>query len=191
MSKVIFNIKKLQLVPITATDDKGTPTYGEPLKCPGAVSLELNASGEATNIYADGIVYAIINAASGYTGTLEVVKLPNEILKELFGYLEDKNKNLVETVSPVKEFGMQFACDGEDGSETRFTIYRASATKPGMNVQTTEDAPTVNNQSLDLTISGIAIADGSKQVVKSYADKTATNYGTYFESITVPTFAEL
>ena len=109
-------------------------------------------------------------------------------MTKIFGYIEDANKNLVEAVTSVKEFGLQFACDSEDGNEVYFTIYRASATKPNINLQTTEDAPTVNAESISLTISGITIADGSKQVIKSYAEKGATNYATYFDSITVPTF---
>lgn len=188
MGKTKFNIKKLQFVPITAVDDKGTPTYGDAIKCPGAVSITLDPSGEATNVYADGIVYAIVSSASGYTGTLEVIQLNKDILTKIFGYLEDEKKNLVEVVTAVKEFGLQFACDSEDGNEVYFTIYRASAAKPSINLQTTEDTPTVNNESLSLTISGIAIADGTKQVIKSYAEKGATNYATYFDSITVPTF---
>lgn len=187
MGKTKFNIKKLQFVPITAVDDKGTPTYGDAIKCPGAVSITLDPSG-ATNVYADGIVYAIVSSASGYTGELEVIQLNKDILTKIFGYLEDEKKNLVEVVTAVKEFGLQFACDSEDGNEVYFTIYRASAAKPSINLQTTEDTPTVNNESLSLTISGIAIADGTKQVIKSYAEKGATNYVTYFDSITVPTF---
>ena len=187
MGKTKFNIKKLQFVPITAVDDKGTPTYGDAIKCPGAVSITLDPSG-ATNVYADGIVYAIVSSASGYTGELEVIQLNKDILTKIFGYLEDEKKNLVEVVTAVKEFGLQFACDSEDGNEVYFTIYRASAAKPSINLQTTEDTPTVNNESLSLTISGIAIADGTKQVIKSYAEKGATNYVTYFDSITVPAF---
>ena len=188
MGKTKFNIKKLQFIPITAVDDKCTPTYGDAIKFPGAVSITLDPSGEATNVYADGIVYAIVSSASGYTGELEVIQLNKDILTKIFGYIEDANKNLVEAVTSVKEFGLQFACDSEDGNEVYFTIYRASATKPNINLQTTEDAPTVNAESISLTISGITIADGSKQVIKSYAEKGATNYATYFDSITVPTF---
>ena len=188
MGKTKFNIKKLQFVPITAVDDKGTPTYVDAIICPSAVSITLDPSGEATNVYADGIVYAIVSSATGYTGELEVIQLNKDILTKIFGYIEDANKNLVEAVTSVKEFGLQFACDSEDGNEVYFTIYRASATKPNINLQTTEDAPTVNAESISLTISGITIADGSKQVIKSYAEKGATNYATYFDSITVPTF---
>lgn len=189
MSKVKFNIKNLQISPITAIDDSGVPTYGSPVKCPGSVSLSLDASGESTIIYADGIAYATVASTSGYTGTLETYGFPTEILKDIFGYEEDTNKNIVETISVSKEFGLQFECDNEDGFTTRFTIFRASATKPNLAFNTTEDSPTVNTTSVDLTVSAVSTADGNKKIIKGWAEHDATNFGDYFKTITLPTFA--
>lgn len=35
MTKVLFNIKKLQMSPITAMTADGLPTYASPIKVPG------------------------------------------------------------------------------------------------------------------------------------------------------------
>lgn len=189
MSKVKFSIKNLQISPIENIDDSGVPTYGSPVKCAGAVSLSLDASGESTVIYADGGAYATVASGSGYTGTLETYGFPTAILKDIFGYEEDSNKNIVEVQSVTKEFGLQFECDNEDGYTTRFTIYRASATKPNLALNTTEDSPTVNTTSVDLTVSAVSTADGAKKIIKGWAEHDADNFGKYFEQITLPTFA--
>lgn len=191
MTKVKFNIKNLQISPIESIDDSGVPTYGTPVKCPGAVSLSLDPSGESTVIYADGNAYATVASGAGYTGTLETYGFPTSILKDVFGYEEDKNKNMIEVQSTNKEFGFQFECDNEDGYTTRFTIYRASATKPNISLNTTEDSPTVNTTSVDLTVSAVATEDGAKKIVKGWAEHDATNFGTYFTAITLPTFATI
>lgn len=184
--KVLFNIKKLQISPITAISASGVPTYATPILVPGTVSLSLDPEGESDPFYADGIAYYIGASSSSYTGTLENACIPAEVLKAVFGYMEDGNKNIVDTDQPTKEFGMQFAVDSDEG-EVYFTLFRVSATKPNMNFQTNEDGKTINPQSMDLTLSTVATSDSKYNVFKSYATKSMTNYAQYFTKITVPT----
>lgn len=182
--KVLFNIKKLQLSPITAIDTKGKPTYGTPLVCPGTVSLTMEAQGESEPFYADGTAYYSVGAATTYTGTLENALFSEEVLTEIYNYFTDKNNNLVETDEQPKEFGMQFAVDSDEG-EVYFTYYRCTSTKPGNNFQTKEGNTTINPQSVSITAMPITLTDGTN-VIKGYAKKGATNYATYMTSITVP-----
>lgn len=190
MPKVLFNIKKLQLSPITAISAAGVPTYDEPIAVPGTVSLSLDPEGESDPFYADGIVYYAGSSSSSYTGTLENALFSDAVLKAIYGYVEDSNKNIVDTDQPTKEFGAQFAVDSDDG-EVYFTFYRCSSTKPNLNFQTNEDSRTINPQSVDLTLSTVTTADGKYNLFKSYATKSATNYATYFESIEMPTIPEV
>lgn len=184
--KVLFNIKKLQLSPITATDDKGTPTYAEPIRLPGTVSLTLDPEGDTEPFFADGITYYMAGASSSYSGSLENALFNEEVLKQVYNYVVDSNKNIVDTDQPVKEFGMQFAVDSDEG-DVYFTFYRVSSSKPNLNFQTNEDTKTINPQSVDITLSTIPTEDGKYNMFKSYAAKGATNYDTYFTQISVPT----
>lgn len=186
--KVIFSIKKLKFFPITTISSAGVPTYGTGIDLPGTVSLSLDPEGESTIVYADGIAYVTLGSAASYTGTLENLLFPTEILKEIYGYLVDTNQNLVETDASPKEFGMKFACDSDE-EEVYFTLYRVSSTKPGINVQTKESSVTVNPQSVNLTVSTVTTEDG-QNILKSFAKKGDSNYATYFTSApTMPTFS--
>ena len=187
--KVWFNIKKLQLSEITAISDAGVPTYAAPIKVPGTVSLQLESDSSSDPFYADGIAYYTPSGSSSTTGTLENALFPNAVLKDIFGYVEDTNGNLVETDGAVKEFGMQFACDSDDG-EVYFTYFRVNASKPGINLTTNAPSATVNPQSVNLTASAINLT-GGQTVIKSFADKTASNYANYFTAIALPTIASV
>lgn len=186
MTKVLFNIKKLQMSPITAMTADGLPTYASPIKVPGTVSLKLDQEGESEPFYADGIAYFSAPASTMYTGSLENAHFPPEVLKAIYAYIEDNNLNLVETDDPVKEFGAQFACDSDDG-EVYFTLYRVSSTKPNINLQTKESKATINGESVNITVSPVVLADG-KTVIKSFANKEASNYSDYFSKIELPSF---
>lgn len=188
MSKVKFNIKNVHVAPITAIDDNGLPTYDTPIAWKGAVSLSLDPAGESSIFYADGQAYVTTDGAVSYSGTLEMALVTNEIKKALFGYLEDDNKNLVETDSAVKECGLQFEMDDEEGNQTKFTLFRVKFARPSMTANTTEDQATINADSLSLTVSTVTTSAG-KNVLKSYAEKGATNFDKYYDTVTLPTFA--
>lgn len=183
--KVLFNIKKLHFSPIESVDENGKPTYGESIAIPGTVSLSLESEGDSEPFYADGINYYTGPSSASYSGTIENALFGAEVLKKIWGYVEDSNKNLVDTTQPPKEFGAQFAVDSDDG-EVYFTLYRVAATRPSLNFQTNEDSQTINPQSIDITVSAIPDEENTTSVLKSYADKNATNYKTYFDAITVP-----
>lgn len=187
--KVLFNIKKAQAFKVASVSASGVPTYDTTkLLMPGMVSLELNTEGTSEPFYADGIVYYTAGAATSYTGTVENALLQQDFLVNIFKYFVDANGNLVETDETPAEFGMQFAVDSDDG-EVYFTLFRVSAQKPSHSFQTKEDSATINPQSFDITVMPITIGDGTN-VIKSYAENTASNYATYFDAITVPTRTE-
>lgn len=183
--KVIFNIKKLHLSPITEISANGVPTYADPLVVPGTVSLSMDSEENSEPFYADGEAYYTPTGAETATGTLENALFTNEVLEKIYAYVKDSNGNMLATDGQTKEFGMQFACDSDDG-EVYFTYYRVSSNKPGLNVTTNSPNATINPQSVNLSASTISLADGTR-IIKSFADKSATNYNTYFDAITIPT----
>ena len=91
--KVIFNIKKLQVSKITAISDAGVPTYATPIIVPGTVSLSMESESTVDPFYADGIAYYMPSGATSTTGTLENALLPDQMLKDIYGYVEDTNGN--------------------------------------------------------------------------------------------------
>lgn len=188
--KVLFNIKKLQLQKITSISSSGVPTYDSTvMSVPGTVSLTMEKESTNDPFYADGEAYYTPTGSETSTGTLENALIPDDVLKAIFAYMEDTNGNLVATDGQASEFGMQFACDSDDG-EVYFTYFRVSSTKPGLNVTTNAPGATINPQSLNLTASPVSLSNGMK-IVHSYATKTASNYSNYFEGIVLPTIASV
>lgn len=184
--KVNFNIKKLLMRKIVSYDEYDLPVYGDKLPVPGTVSLVLDNEQTSEPFYADGEVYYSPKGASQITGTLENALFTKAVLKAIFAYLEDSNNNLIETDDPTSDFGMQFACDSDDG-EVYFTYFKVSATnKPGINLQTSEQNAVINPQSVNVTCNTITLANG-KKIYKGFADKNSSNYNSYFENIVIPT----
>ena len=74
-NKVKYNLKNVHAAKLTETaDDGGTPVfaYATPQAIPGAVSISLDAEGESSPFYADGIVYFRSVTNNGYSGDLEI-----------------------------------------------------------------------------------------------------------------------
>ena len=76
--------------------NKTVPAYGPSKHLPGAVSLSIDANGEAENFYADNGVYYVINNNAGYTGDLEIALITTEFATEILGEILDNNGVLVE-----------------------------------------------------------------------------------------------
>ena len=86
-NKVKYNLKNVHAAKLTKGDD-GNFTYDTPRAIPGAVSISLEAEGDSSPFYADGIVYFRSTANNGYSGDLEIALIPEwfrtDILQEQY-----------------------------------------------------------------------------------------------------------
>ena len=73
-NKVKYNLKNVHAAKLTemVADGETTFTYAAPKAIPGAVSISLDAEGESSPFYADGIVYFRSVTNNGYSGDLEI-----------------------------------------------------------------------------------------------------------------------
>lgn len=143
-------------------------TYGTPVAVPGAVNLDLTPAGDTQKFYADNIAYYVTIANQGYEGTLELAKIPDTMLEEVWGYsLGSTSKVLTEDASAEpKTFALLFQVDGDQGNEY-YVMYSCNAARPAVGSQTVEETKEPRTQTVDLTVS--ARTDG-----KVYAKTTAT-----------------
>ena len=94
-NKVKYNLKNVHAAKLKK-DTSGAFTYENPKAIPGAVSISLDAEGESSPFYADGIVYFRSTANNGYSGDLEIALIPEWFRTEILKEELDKNGVLVE-----------------------------------------------------------------------------------------------
>lgn len=74
-NKVKYNLKNVHAAKLTK-DSEDRFIYATPQAIPGAVSISLEAEGDSSPFYADGIVYFRSTANNGYSGDLEIALIP-------------------------------------------------------------------------------------------------------------------
>ena len=136
-NKVKYNLKNVHAAKLSKGEE-GNLVYTTPVAIPGAVSISLDAEGDSSPFYVDGIVYFRSSSNNGYSGDLEIALIPEwfrvDILKEEL----DKNKVLVEKsdVTETEKFALLFEFEGD---EYGIRLYNCSATRPSIESETKED----------------------------------------------------
>lgn len=182
-NKVKYNLKNVHAAKLTKTED-GEYTYETPKAIPGAVSISLDAEGDSSPFYADGIVYFRSTANNGYSGDLEIALIPEWFRTEILKEVLDKNGVLVEsaTVTEMEKFALLFEFDG-DVRCIRHVLYNCSASRPSIESETKEDAIEPGTEKLSLT------ADPREDgLVKSRTGDATdeTTYGNWYKNVYIP-----
>ena len=114
-NKVKYNLKNVHAAKLTKNED-GTYTYATPQAIPGAVSISLDAEGDSSPFYADGIVYFRSTANNGYSGDLEIALIPEWFRTDILKETLDKNGVLIESskVTEMEKFALLFEFDVAD-----------------------------------------------------------------------------
>lgn len=182
-NKVKYNLKNVHAAKLSK-DEEGNLVYTTPVAIPGAVSISLDAEGDSSPFYADGIVYFRSSSNNGYSGDLEIALIPEwfrvDILKEEL----DKNKVLVEKsdVTETEKFALLFEFEGDEHG-IRHVLYNCSASRPSIESETKEDTIEPGTEKLSLT------ADPREDgLVKSRTgDNTeSTVYENWYKSVYIP-----
>ena len=188
-NKVKFNLKNVHAAKLTETVTEGVTSfsYDTPRAIPGAVSISLDAEGESSPFYADGIVYFRSVTNNGYSGDLEMALVPEwfrtEILQEALdakGVLVEKSDNK-ESV----KFALLFEFDG-DVNCIRHVLYNCTSSRPSIESETKED--TIEPGTETLSITADPRADG---LVKARTGDTtdAATYAGWYQTVYLPTAA--
>ena len=185
-NKVKYNLKNVHAAKLTETVVEGVTnySYATPQAIPGAVSITLDAEGDSSPFYADGIVYFRTYANNGYSGDLEIALIPEWFRTEILKETLDTNGVLVEKADNTEsvKFALLFEFDGDERA-IRHVMYNCSASRPSIESSTKEETIEPGTETLSLT------ADPREDgLVKSRTGDTtsAATYAGWYQSVYVP-----
>lgn len=185
-NKVKYNLKNVHAAKLTETVTEGVTSYSyaTPQAIPGAVSITLDAEGDSSPFYADGIVYFRSYANNGYSGDLEIALIPEWFRTEILKEVLDTNGILVEKADNAEsvKFALLFEFDGDERA-IRHVMYNCSTSRPSIESSTKEETIEPGTETLSLT------ADPREDgLVKSrIGDTTAkATYDGWYQSVYVP-----
>ena len=183
-NKVKFGLSNVHVAKIIKGED-GAITYDTPFKIPGAVNLSLDAEGDNEPFYADNMKYYESYANNGYSGELEIAKIPDEFLKEILGQTIDSAGGVLETINDViSPFAFMYQIEGDE-TGTRFCYYNTTVSRPSTEASTTEDTKTPNTDTLSITTSARE-DNGQVRYKLALSDTNKTEYDAFFDEVPEP-----
>lgn len=153
-NKIKYNIKNVHVAKLTEAEEPGGQIqYAVPKPIPGAVSISLDAEGEVSTFYADGIAYYVTSANNGYSGDLEMALIPAWFREEILNEEKDSKGVLIENANnKTNPFALLFEFDG-DQRGIRRCLYNCTTTRPSIESETKEDTVEPGTETLSLTAS--------------------------------------
>lgn len=185
-NKVKYNLKNVHAAKLTetVTDGVTTYTYATPQAIPGAVSISLDAEGDSSPFYADGIVYFRSTANNGYSGDLEIALIPEWFRTDILKEMLDNNGVLVEKsdITGAEKFALLFEFDG-DVRCIRHVLYNCTASRPSIESETKEDTIEPGTETLTLTADPRSDGLVKSRTGDSTDDKT---YENWYKAVYIP-----
>ena len=188
-NKVKYNLKNVFAAKLTETVTGGETSYSyeTPQAIPGAVSISLDAEGESSPFYADGVVYFRSVANNGYSGDLELALIPEWFRTDILQEELDSKGVLIEKSDKSENvsFALLFEFDG-DVNAIRHVLYKCTCSRPSLESETKED--TIEPGTEKLSITADPRVDG---LVKARTGDTtdAATYTNWYKSVYVTTGA--
>lgn len=175
---------------VSAEVTAGTTSWGTPRAVKGAVGFTTSPEGDTSDFYADNTKYYSHTSNNGYTGSLEVANIPDNVLAEMLGMTVDNNGGLAEsTKDQAKEFALMGQIQG-DKRNRRFVYYRTKAARPGQESSTTEASVTPSTDSVELTMmQEEASGNNWTKYTLELSDINAAAYNAFFDAVPLPAVA--
>ncbi len=186
MSKVKFGLKNAYYAVATINED-GSATYAQPKRLPGAVSITMDPSGDATSFYADDIEYFRVAGATGYTGELSLAMIPDDFRKDCLGEDGTTEGALIEMGDAVaKPFALLFEFTTDEKAQ-KFVMYRCTAARPNIGSNTKAETTEVQPETISISASAVYNAAKKGNIVKTKVNEAHAAYDSWYTSVWQPT----
>lgn len=186
-NKVQFGLKNVHYAVLT---EGTTNSWATPVAVKGAVNLSLDANGDSTDFYADNVTYYRTVANNGYTGTLELAKVTDAMLADIWGISTTTASGVQYEYNSVepKAFALMFEIAG-DQNEEQYLFYRCLAGRPPISSGTTTETKEPVTQEIE--ISCLPLVTGTTNqigLIKAKAGASATTAAktAWYTSVNVP-----
>lgn len=188
-NKITFGLRACHYS-LATQDNSGNWTFGTPKALPGAQEFSSEAVGGATNVYADDSLYATLVQNAGRTLTVKFTEISEDFKKEVLGYKELEDGNLVEIANaPIVTFAFGFQIDG-DSAKRKVWYYLCNVTPLSEATKSKADSVEANSVTLNITARPIEVNDYLITCRKCEQDQS--NYDTYLDvAPVVPTAQQL
>lgn len=186
-NKVKYGLKSLYYAKGTVDASTNVITYSTPVAWQGAVSISLDPQGDLATFRADNTDYWVSQNNNGYQGDLECALVPEDFRKDILGEVVDNGGNLVEVVEPsLTHFALLFQVEGDENA-TRHVLYNCTASRPGVNAETTAESIEPSTETVTITAHPTPSTALNKDVVKSRnSSTTSTSYSAWFTTVQIP-----
>lgn len=192
-NKIKYGLSRVAYALVTETTQSGvtTSSYGTVKDLKGAVNLSLSSSGSKSVFRADNEDYYVSYGQGGFEGSLEVARVNDGFMKDVFGMQTDDDGILVESSASFQQvtyFALLFQFEG-DQNETLHCLYKCSASRPDIASQTTGEGGSIEPQTETLNLTVVPRADKDKYIHVQTTDATSTAAtAAWYSAVPVPTF---
>ena len=187
-NKVKFGISHVYYALLTYGENDAV-TFGTPVAIKGAVNLTLSPEGDMSPFYADNGTYYMSGMNAGYSGDLEIAKIPDSFKTDVLNYVTDSAGALVETTNAeYKPFALLFQIEG-DKNARRHVLYNCMANRPQITAATTTASKEPQTDTIPLTCGSIPNTALNAEIVKASAVTGDSAYSGWFTSVHVPAAA--
>lgn len=182
-NKVEFGLKNVHVGTYTVDPTTGQVTLGTPYKLPGAVNLALDPETEEVKTYADDVIYYADYSDNGFSGSLEMMRFPDEYKLKFCGFIELDDGGIAQSKYATRP-NLYIAFEGDgDKEKRRGILYNVAASVPSREHKTREGSKEPVTESCDLTVMG----DNATGLTRVYYPQSAAGYDTIFTNPPVPT----
>lgn len=165
-----------------------TMSYTTPVAIPGAVSLGLEPQGENTPFYADNVVYWVGNGNTGYSGDLEIARIPDSFKTDVLGMIDDGKHVLIEDMNAqTVHFALLFQFEGDDKA-TKHIMYNCTCSRASDAGNTKAESVEPQTETLTITATSIYNAALDTEIVKAEANSgsDSTTYNGWTSTVYLP-----